>query len=78
VDLHKGWNFRIGWNHGELPPLDSRTIDSIQLGQRDMEKPLLGRPEQQRLERVAEEQAHKEKQALVRSTRGLRNLEKKS
>jgi hypothetical protein len=78
VDFNKGWNSRIGWTTGGLPLLDSRTIDSIRSGQKDMEKTLLGRPEQQRLERVAEERAHKEKQAAVRSTRGLRNLEKKS
>jgi hypothetical protein len=76
VDFGRAWYLRGSLDSGP-PPQDSGTIDSIRAGQRGLERTLLERPGQRRLQRVAEEQARKEKQVVVRSTRGLRNLEKK-
>jgi hypothetical protein len=91
--VHVGVDFSNGWqprtNNQRLGPPDSRTIDGIRSWQRGLESTLVVLPEQQRVEReakekaqkiaeLAEEQAQKEQRAAVRSTRGLRNLEKKS
>jgi hypothetical protein len=89
VDFPNGWHFRIGGNNQGLGPPDSRTINGLRSWQRGLESTLVVLPEQQRVEREAKEkaqkiaelageQAQKEQRAAVRSTRGLRNLEKKS
>jgi hypothetical protein len=92
VDYHNEWNFRIGSLNGGLlasAAQTNQTKNGIRLWQRDRERTLLERPEQERLEKVAkekarklaklaEEQAHKEKQVVVRSARGLRSLGKKA
>jgi hypothetical protein len=76
VDFSNGWHPRT--NNQRLEPPDSRTIDGIRSWQRGLESTLVVLPEQQRVEREAKEKAQKEQRAAVRSTRGLRNLEKKS
>jgi hypothetical protein len=87
VDFSNGWHPRT--NNQRRGPPDSRTIDGIRSWQRSLESTLVVLPEQQRVEReakekaqkiaeLAEEQAQKEQRAVVRSTRGLRSLEKKA